>query len=167
MVRWVIGTLASMTLLAAPARASDGPPAFFDPLVTVTPGITREVNLMFDRLRADDSRLTQPSIRLPLPVLPWLQLSLEVPALVFDPDGGEASARLGDLLFGGQAMVWSAEGRARVPRAAAPPNPTRAPWVAAPPPPGAAIPRDAGGSGPHSPTMGSIAISGPPGVSTV
>lgn len=82
------------------------PPEFFDPLATITPGITREVGLLFDHIRGADGRLTVPSMRLQLPVLTWLQLSLEMPVVVFEPSDGPASVGAGDLLLTGQAMVW-------------------------------------------------------------
>jgi hypothetical protein len=99
--------------LAAVARAADGPPAFFDPLLTSAPGISREVGLLVDHARQSDGHLTQPSLRLQYPVLPFLQFSLEAP-VVFRDDGTSASGA-GDLLAVGQARVFvPADGSAEV-----------------------------------------------------
>ena len=98
--------LVIQSLAGAPALAGDEPPAFFDPLVTISPGITREVDVLFDHARGAGGRLTQPSLRLQYPVLPWLQWSLEAPVVVWDPDGDASRVGMGDLLLSGQARVW-------------------------------------------------------------
>jgi len=72
---------------AEPGRAT--PPAFFDPVVTITPGITRELALLAEHTRDGDSRRTQASIRLQYPLLSWVHLSLEMPVVVADL-GGES-----------------------------------------------------------------------------
>jgi hypothetical protein len=102
---------AGMLLLAmvAPAQAQDGGAgelSFFDPVLTITPGITRELNILFDHARASDGRLTLMSAKLQYPVLDWLQFSLEMPVLIQDPDVGEPATGPGDLVLAGQASVF-------------------------------------------------------------
>ena len=106
--------LALLTLATVAHAADEAPPAFFDPLVTTAPGISRELGVLFDHGRSRDDRLTQPSLRLQYPVLPWLQFSLEVPYVIHEHDDARASGGLGDLLLVGQARVltsnrWPAE----------------------------------------------------------
>src|SRR5262245_35099089 len=74
-------TLACISPTPADAQATEPapPPAFFDPVISISPGMSREVDVVFDHLRADDGQLTAISLRLQYPVAPWLQLSLEVP----------------------------------------------------------------------------------------
>lgn len=83
------------------------PPAFFDPLAAIAPGITREVSLLVDHIRSDEGRLTQPSLRVQLPVLSWLQFSLEMPVVFLEPRDGPTAVGAGDLVLTGQAMVWT------------------------------------------------------------
>lgn len=94
--------------LAMPARAhdrNDTEPSFFDPLVTLAPGISRELDLLFDHARAGNERFTLMSAKLQYPVLSWLQFSVEMPAVVLDPDMGESATGAGDLVVVGQAAV--------------------------------------------------------------
>lgn len=100
-------------LACGPARGGD-PPSFFDALVTVSPGITREVDLLFDHVRASADRLSQASIRLQYPVMSWLQFSLEMPVAFRDPDSGPSSTSAGNLLLAGQAIVWMREELAEI-----------------------------------------------------
>lgn len=100
-----LGTLSA----SAPARAetaADGEIAFFDPLVTFGPGISREVDLIADHIRASDGRLTTMSLKLQYPVVSWLQLSLEMPVAMLDDDGDSTSVGAGDLVLVGQALAW-------------------------------------------------------------
>lgn len=94
-------------LSSSAALAADDPRPFFDPLVTITPGISREVDVLFDHIRTSSSRVTQPSLRLQYPVQPWLQLALEMPAVFFDREPGSSTTAAGDLLLTGQALVWA------------------------------------------------------------
>ena len=108
-VGWGLAVVA-LVLPSTPALSDDQPPAFFDPLATVAPGITREVGLLFDHVRASDGRLTQTSLRLQYPVLSWLQFSLEMPVVVEDPDSNVFHKALpwagGVLTIGGtQALL--------------------------------------------------------------
>ena len=91
---------------AEPGRAT--PPAFFDPVVTIAPGITHELALLAEHTRDGDSRRTQASIRLQYPLLSWVHLSLEMPVVVADLGGESPTTGAGDLIVGGQAMVWTA-----------------------------------------------------------
>ena len=93
--------------LASVAGAADDPPAFFDPLVTAPPGISREIGVLVEHVRRTDGRLTQPSVRVQYPVLPWIQFSLEVPLSFRDPDEGASASGVGDLLLVGQARVFA------------------------------------------------------------
>jgi hypothetical protein len=93
--------------LALVARAAEGPPTFFDPLVTDAPGISREVDILVEHVRQTHSRLTRPSVRLQYPVLPWIQFSLEVPLAFRDRDEGSSAFGIGDLLAVGQARVFA------------------------------------------------------------
>jgi hypothetical protein len=104
-VALVLLTLVS-TPDAEPGRAT--PPAFFDPVVTIAPGITRELALLAEHTRDGDSRRTQASIRLQYPLLSWAQLSLEMPVVVADLGGESPTTGAGDLIVGGQAMMWTA-----------------------------------------------------------
>jgi hypothetical protein len=99
----VVAALVSATV----AGADEAPHAFFDPLVAIAPGISREANLLFDHARADGDRLTLASIRLQYPVLSWLQFSLEVPAVVREPEAEAWTAGVGDLVLSGQARTWA------------------------------------------------------------
>ena len=99
-----------MLLLAmvAAAQAQDDAAAelsFFDPVLAIAPGISRELNVLFDHARASDGRLTLMSAKLQYPVLAWLQFSLEVPLLIQDPDAGDLATGPGDLVLAGQASV--------------------------------------------------------------
>ncbi len=102
-VSWLaVGVL--LLALALPARAQDGndaEPSFFDPLVTLPPGISREVGLVFDHTRAGHERFTLTSLKLQYPVFSWLQVSVEMPVVALDPDRGEAATGAGDLLVVG------------------------------------------------------------------
>ena len=100
----ILGFVGAANVAAEPA--ANDPPAFFDPLATTAPGITREVGLLFDHTRSPDARLTAPSLRLQLPVSSWLQFSIEMPVVLFEPSEGSTSVGAGDLLLAGQAMVW-------------------------------------------------------------
>src|SRR4029453_6911470 len=91
---------------AEPGTAT--PPTFFDPVVTIAPGITRELALLAEHTRDGDSRRTLASIRLQYPLLPWVHLSLEMPIVVADLGGESPTTGAGDLIVGGQAMVWTA-----------------------------------------------------------
>jgi len=102
-----IGLGLAALLPAAVARAADGPPAFFDPLVTDAPGISREFGVLFEHVRQTDSRLTQPSVRLQYPVLSWIQFSLEVPIAFRDHDEGSSASGISDLLVVGLARVFA------------------------------------------------------------
>jgi hypothetical protein len=102
--------LAVLVLPGAPAQAEDpgaGPPAFFDAVVTVSPGINREVGVLFDHARASDGRLTQLSVRLQYPLLSWLQVALEVPGILQDPRSEAVTAGAGDIVLGAQALLWA------------------------------------------------------------
>ena len=106
----VAAALVLLTLVGTPDAepGSATPPAFFDPVVTIAPGITRELTLLAEHTRDGDSRRTQASIRLQYPLLPWVQLSLEMPVVVADLGGESPRTGAGDLIVGGQAMVWTA-----------------------------------------------------------
>jgi hypothetical protein len=101
-----------------PARAETAPEGeitFFDALVTLGPGISREVDVTVDHIRGSDSRLTMSSVKLQYPFLPWCQLSLEMPVVVLEQDGESTQVGAGDLVLVGQAVVWqSAPRRAQV-----------------------------------------------------
>ena len=102
-----------MVLLAlvAPARAQERgapEPSFFDPVVTLAPGISRELNFLFDHARAGKERLTSMAAKLQYPVLSWLQFSLEMPVLIQDLDEGDSATGAGDLVLVGQAAVLKA-----------------------------------------------------------
>ncbi len=102
--------LAVVALSGAPARAAEAeaePLAFFDAVVSVSPGISREVGVLFDHVRASDGRLTQLSVRLQYPLLPWLQVFLEVPGILQEPSVGATTAGAGDIVLGAQALVWA------------------------------------------------------------
>jgi hypothetical protein len=97
-----------LLVLATPARAHDGNDnelSFFDPLVTLAPGISRELDLLFEHTRTGQERLTLMSAKLQYPVSPWLQFSVEMPWLVLEPRGGETASGAGDLVVAGQAAV--------------------------------------------------------------
>lgn len=104
----------AVTLLGLPggaALAADDPPPFFDPVVTVAPGITREADILFDHVRTSSSQLSQPSLRLQYPVQPWLQLALEMPVVILDRDMESSVTTAGDLLLTAQARAWASSDR--------------------------------------------------------
>jgi hypothetical protein len=107
---WVLAVatlgFAGAANVAAEPAAND-PPAFFDPLATIAPGITREVGLLFDHTRSPDARLTVPSLRLQLPVSSWLQFSVEMPVVLFEPSEGSATVGAGD---GNLSYQWVLDG---------------------------------------------------------
>lgn len=96
--------------LVAPARAQEGDaaPSFFDPVVTLAPGISRELDFLFDHGRAGNERLTSMAAKLQYPVLSWLQFSLEMPVLIQDLDEEDSATGAGDLVLVGQAAVLKA-----------------------------------------------------------
>jgi len=100
----------ALTILALPGRvalAADEQLSFFDPVVTITPGITREVDVLFDHVRTTSSQLSQPSLRVQYPVRSWLQFALEMPVVAVTRDTGSSATGAGDLLLTGQARVWA------------------------------------------------------------
>lgn len=102
--------IALLVLPGGPARAAepgDGPPVFFDAVVSITPGISREVDVLFDHIRSSEGQLTQLSVRLQYPLLPWFQVALEVPVILQNPSVGATTADGGDIVLGAQAMVWA------------------------------------------------------------
>jgi hypothetical protein len=103
---WRALALAFVLGRAAGAFAAEDPPPFFDPLITISPGITREVDVLFDHPRTSTDRLIQPSLRLQYPVHPRLQFSLEVPVVVRERDGQSTRTAVGDVLLAAQTMAW-------------------------------------------------------------
>jgi len=98
-----------LAMAGAPAHAAEpraGAPSFFDAVVSISPGISREIDVLLDHVDAD-GRLTQLSVRFQYPVLAWLQVALEVPALIRDPDAGETVAGPGDVVLSAQAAAWA------------------------------------------------------------
>ncbi len=88
---------------------------FFDPVVTIAPGISRELDFLLDHIQGPDGRFTQFSLKLQYPILSWFQLSLEVPLTISDPSGPAFDAGVGDINLAAQARVWkSTELRAQV-----------------------------------------------------
>lgn len=107
---WLLGLGAVLLAMIAPARAQergDAVPTFFDPVVTIAPGISRELDFFADHIRAGDERLTSMSAKLQYPVLSWLQFSLEMPVLIQELNG-DSRTGVGDLLVVGQAAVLRA-----------------------------------------------------------
>jgi Putative MetA-pathway of phenol degradation len=98
---------AAIVLDATMAQAEGPPPMFFDPVVTTSPGISREMNVLLDHTRDSDRTLTFLSARLQYPVASWLQLSLEMPLGFLDRSEGSPRVGAGDLLVGAQASVWT------------------------------------------------------------
>jgi hypothetical protein len=118
-LRWSVSQVCGLALAIlglsgtsslADEREAHVPPAFFDTVVAITPGISRELDLAFDHIRSSEGRLTQLSLKLQYPVLPWLQFSLEVPAFIQDPEAGSPSTGAGDIALQGQAMLWAPSG---------------------------------------------------------
>jgi hypothetical protein len=79
---------------------------FFDPVVTISPGISREAGLTLDHIKLRDGTFTQLTVQLQYPVLPWLQFILQLPVAVSDPSGPEFDAGVGDINLVAQASVW-------------------------------------------------------------
>ena len=100
--------IAGLALETPGARAADAPPGFFDPVVTISPGINREVNGLFDHVRDAGTTLTQASARLQYPLTSWMQLSVEMPVTFLDPESGSGRTNAGDLIVGGQVNLWTA-----------------------------------------------------------
>ena len=106
----VLELLNPSSLLAQEA-GSRAPRPFFDAVVSISPGISRELDLMFDHARLARGQITDFSIRLQYPVSSWLQFSVEVPAIFQDPDAGSWSLGAGDIVLQSQAMVWTPSSR--------------------------------------------------------
>src|SRR4030095_38321 len=97
--------------VVAPARAREGgdaEPTFFDPVVTLAPGISRELDFLLDHARAGNERLTSVSVKLQYPGLSWLQFSLEMPVLIRHLDPGDSATGAGDLVLAGEVAVLKA-----------------------------------------------------------
>jgi len=114
---WMVGGGLSLGLLVLSAPSlfaneseAQTPLAFFDPVISISPGISREVDAVVDHFRSSDGRLTLLSLRLQYPVQSWLQFSLEIPVVLQDPDGGSASTGPGDIILQGQAAAWTPKG---------------------------------------------------------
>jgi hypothetical protein len=112
---WLVRAVVGLSAIAAPvsptvAVADEAPLAFFDPLIAIAPGISREASLLFDHGRADGDRFTLTSIRLQYPVLSWLQFSLEVPGVVQEREAEAWTAGVGDVVLSGQALAWAPGG---------------------------------------------------------
>jgi len=88
------------------AGAQDPGPVFFDPVVTISPGISREINILFDHTRESDRTLSTLSARLQYPVASRLPLSLEMSVSFLHPAEGSTETGPGDLAVGAQAAVW-------------------------------------------------------------
>jgi hypothetical protein len=106
----VLGLLNPSSLLAQEGE-SRAPRPFFDSVVSISPGISRELDLMFDHARLARGQITDFSIRLQYPVSSCLQFSVEVPAIFQDPDAGSWSLGAGDIVLQSQAMVWTPSSR--------------------------------------------------------
>jgi hypothetical protein len=101
----------AVLLFISPAPAQNGSDPgddidFFDPVVTISPGISREAGFTLDSIKLPDGRFTQFSAKLQYPVLSWLQFILEVPVALSDPTGPAFDAGVGDLILAAQARVW-------------------------------------------------------------
>jgi hypothetical protein len=88
----------------------EGSSVFFDAVVSTTPGMSREVGILFEQFRAPDGTLTQPSLKLQYPLLSWFQVALQVPVIISDPKGGATSVDMGDVLLTAQAAAWIPRG---------------------------------------------------------
>ena len=113
----LLGLSALLLVLVLPARAgaAEDERGFFDPLVTLDPGISRELSFVVDHIRADGERLTSMSAKLQYPVLPWLQFSIEMPVLVPDGPTEDPTIGAGDLVLTGQAaLLTSRDGRSEL-----------------------------------------------------
>jgi len=89
------------------AEPDNSPPSFFDAVASVSPGISREIDILLDHVRTSDVRLSQLSVRLQVPLLSWFQVALEVPALFRESGVDGTRAGAGDIVLGAQAMVWT------------------------------------------------------------
>ena len=104
-------TLAVLACVGAPVGAAepgDGSPDLFDAVVSATPGINREVGVLFDQIRASDGTVTLPALKLQYPLLPWFQVALQMPMIIRDPKVGATTVDAGDLALTAQAAAWIA-----------------------------------------------------------
>jgi hypothetical protein len=101
------GLVVLLCMSAASAQNGSGQDIdFFDPVVTISPGISREAGFTFDHIKLPDGRFTLFSTKLQYPVLSWLQFILEVPVALSDPSGPAFDAGVGDINLLAQARVW-------------------------------------------------------------
>src|SRR5262245_56795360 len=92
----------------APAYAQYAEPniTFFYPLVTRRPIIERELEFGLTHTKGLDARETEATAAIEFPILPRLQLEVEVPFLFLNPDESEAVAGFGDIELQDKLQVF-------------------------------------------------------------
>lgn len=103
MTRWALALFLCVLLLvglvsagAAADPEEEGLDDFF-PLVTRRPVLEREVGFRATHDKGRDGREVRIAPLLAVPILPWWQIQLEMPAVFRDPRHGEAVGGVGDL----------------------------------------------------------------------
>src|SRR5262249_38244569 len=84
-------------VLPAYAQYDEPNVSFFYPVVTRRPVIEREIELQLVHTKGLEERETAAALAIEWPVLPRLQLEVEVPFAVRDPDEGKVVAGVGDI----------------------------------------------------------------------
>jgi hypothetical protein len=93
---------------ASPAYAQYDEPniAFFYPLVTRRPVIERELEFKLTHTKGLEERETEAALALEWPVLPRLQLEVEVPFTLRNPDEGKVVAGISDIELQAKLQVF-------------------------------------------------------------
>src|SRR5262245_31252574 len=79
---------------------------FFCPLVGRRPVIERELEFQLNHTKGLDARETEATAAIEFPILPRLQLEIEVPFLCLNPDEGKAVAGFGDIELQAKLQVF-------------------------------------------------------------
>jgi hypothetical protein len=108
MRRAAIGLVLLVCGAVAPAAAQYVEPnlTFFDTLVTRHPVIERELEIKLHYTKERDADDIETTAALEFPILPRLQLEIEVPFLVRNPEEGKAVAGFGDLELQAKLQVF-------------------------------------------------------------
>lgn len=92
----------------SPAYAQYAEPniSFFYPLATRRPIIERELEVQLVHSKGLEGRETAALLALEWPVLPRLQLEVEIPFTILDPDAGKVVAGFGDIELQAKLQVF-------------------------------------------------------------
>jgi hypothetical protein len=93
---------------ATPVHAQYAEPniTFFYPLLTRRPVIERELEIKLEHAKGQGGRETEAALALEWPILPRLQVELEVPFVFNKPDDAPVLAGFGDVTLEAKLQVW-------------------------------------------------------------